>query len=180
MHMSREKLCALLEAYPPTPEEENFKREILSFVRDHPNCFERSLSFFHMSASACLLNRDETKALLLHHAKLNIWVQPGGHCDGESDVLAVAIKEAQEESGILGIAPLSQSIFDIDIHKIPTHKEIPEHFHYDIRFLLKVTSDELLVQNSESNELRWINKDTHDLPPLDRSTLRLFNKWNKM
>jgi 8-oxo-dGTP pyrophosphatase MutT (NUDIX family) len=115
----------------------------------------------------------------MHHAKLDRWLQLGGHCDGDVDVLAVAIKEAQEESGIIGIKPVSPEIFDIDIHLIPANKNEQEHYHYDVRFLLQVTSDEEIVSNRESKELRWIKKDSSQLPTNELSVIRMFKKWSQ-
>jgi 8-oxo-dGTP pyrophosphatase MutT (NUDIX family) len=113
----------------------------------------------------------------MHHTKLDKWFQLGGHCDGHSDVLAVAIKEAQEESGIVGIEPVSNKIFDIDIHLIPANPKEKEHYHYDVRFLLHVISNEEVVQNNESKELRWIGKTRTALPTTGRSVTRMFDKW---
>ena len=145
--MHREKLIKLLNEYTPTQEEILFKDKILSFVNQYENCFERSLEIGHITASSWLLNKEKTKALLMHHAKLNMWVQLGGHCDGDPDVLEVAIKEAQEESGIQNIKAVSDKIFDIDIHLIPETKKEKSHYHYDVRFLLYVASDERIIQN---------------------------------
>lgn len=158
-------------------EEIVYKKEMISFIEEHPDCFERTLQKGHITASAWLLNKDCSQALLMHHAKLNAWFQLGGHCDGDSDVLRVALKEAQEESGIHGIEPVCNDIFDIDIHLIPENKREKAHYHYDVRFLLRVTSDEAVVQNSESKELRWIDKDALSLPTQERSILRMFDKW---
>jgi 8-oxo-dGTP pyrophosphatase MutT (NUDIX family) len=170
-------LLNLLEAYHPTDEEAEYKDRIIKFVKEHPNCFQRSLEIGHITASAWLLNFDRTKALLMHHTKLDMWVQPGGHCDGNPNVLAVAIKEAQEESGIEKIKPLSETIFDLDIHTIPKKENIKAHFHYDIRFLLQVVSDEKAKKNHESKALLWINKESQNLPTQSRSVIRMFDKW---
>ncbi len=171
-------LIEMLENYKPEAHEEIlFKNRMISFIEENPNCFDRSLEIGHITASAWLLNQDGSKALLMHHMKLDKWFQLGGHCDGNSDVLAVAIKEAQEESGILQISPVSRDIFDIDIHLIPANKKEKEHYHYDVRFLLQVTSNEEVVQNSESKELRWIGKTLNDLPTKIHSVVRMFNKW---
>lgn len=179
--MKRKKLLDLLHDYYPFYEEEKkFKQQMLEFIQKYENCFERSLEVGHITASVWLLNKDQTKALLMHHAKLNNWFQLGGHCDGDPDVLAVALKEAQEESGITNIVPVTGDIFDIDIHLIPAHKNIPAHYHYDIRFLMRVASDEEVVQNSESKELRWISKNAAQLPTQSQSVVRMFEKWQKM
>lgn len=179
--MYRNLFLDLLNNYHPLfQEEQSFKQRMLEFIRQYPDCFERSLEVGHLTASSWLLNKHHTHALLMHHTKLDKWFQLGGHCDGNSNVLDVAIKEAQEESGIMGIEPLSREIFDIDIHLIPANKKEKEHYHYDVRFLLHVTSDEDFVQNSESKELRWISKNRIELPTHERSVTRMFDKWLSM
>jgi 8-oxo-dGTP pyrophosphatase MutT (NUDIX family) len=176
--MHRLKLIQLIEDYHPiTHHEQAAKQRMLEFISEHHDCFERSLAIGHITASSWLLNKNKTHALLMHHAKLDKWFQLGGHADGNADVLDVAIKEAQEESGIMAIEPLKESIFDIDIHMIPANKKEQEHYHYDVRFLLQVTSDEDFVQNNESKELRWIGKNNKDLPTDEESVIRMFNKW---
>lgn len=177
MKMKRNNLLNLLNEYQPTTEEKEFKEKTLDFINNNQDCFERSLLIGHLTASAWILNKEESKALLMHHTKLDRWVQLGGHCDGDTDILAVAIKEAQEESGIENIIPISKKIFDIDVHHIPEYKGIPAHTHYDIRFLLKVTGDEDVVQNRESKELRWVDKNPAHLPTQSRSVVRMFEKW---
>lgn len=178
--MHRNQLRNLLEQYEPTAEEVHHKQAMLAFLAAHEDAFERSLKIGHFTASAWLVSKDGLQALLLHHAKLDMWVQPGGHADGESDLCAVAVKEAQEESGILGIIPMHDQIFDIDIHAIPASSQIPSHDHYDVRFLLKVMTDEQCIQNHESKELRWISVDAMDLPTEQRSVIRMFEKWQKL
>lgn len=178
--MNRRSVLKKLHNYHPSNvDEQEFKQRMIAFIEEHPDCFERSLAIGHVTASAWLLNKKGDKALLMHHAKLDRWFQLGGHCDGNPDVLAVAIKEAQEESGINDIAPVSEEIFDIDIHLIPAHKKEAAHDHYDIRFLLQVMSDEDFVQNSESKELRWIGKRPEDLPTTSESVARMARKWRE-
>lgn len=179
--MKRSGLLRLLENYHPSNKDEIiFKKTILEFVNNYENCFERSLAIGHITASAWLLNKDHSKALMMHHRKLDKWVQPGGHCDGNPDVLAVALKEAQEESGIYHIVAVSTEIFDVDIHLIPENPKEKAHYHYDIRFLLAVTSDEDFVQNAESKELRWIDKNSATLPTTELSVTRMFEKWRNL
>jgi len=176
--MHRQSLIKMLNAYHPVAQTEQlFKKDLLEFISQHNDCFERSLEIGHITASAWILNKSHTHALLMHHSKLDKWFQLGGHCDGNPNVLEVAIKEAQEESGIMSIEPIEHSIFDIDIHLIPANKKEKEHYHYDIRFLLHVTSNERIVQNNESKELRWISTDYNDLPTNLESILRMYNKW---
>lgn len=180
--MKRLSLVALLNKYVPVyPEEQAYKEEILRFLEHEPNAFERTLEKGHITASAWLLSKDGTKALLMLHTKLNKWFQLGGHCDGDSDVYKVAIKEAQEESGIKNIVAVLPYIFDIDVHLIPANKHgQKEHYHYDIRFLLQVTSDEQVIPNSESKELRWVGMDLKQLPTQERSIVRMVQKWQQV
>lgn len=177
--MKRKEIIHLLEKYSPTESEEvNFKEKMICFIKKHPECFERTLEIGHMTASSWLLDATGTKALLLHHSKLNIWCQPGGHCDGNSDVLFSAMKEAKEESGIEDILPVQKEIFDIDIHLIPAKGSTPSHFHYDVRFLLQIQDPvKEPIINEESKDFLWINSSPESLPTQERSIVRMWKKW---
>lgn len=173
--MRRDSIIKLLQKYVASEIEIEYKRKMLKFIQSHENCFDRSLEVGHMTASAWLVNASNSKALLMHHAKLGQWFQLGGHCDGNSDLLAVALKEACEESGIMQIHAISEEIFDIDVHLIPKNKKENAHYHYDVRFLLQATS-EILIPNRESKELRWVES-KEALPTSNPSVIRMFNKW---
>ena len=171
----------MLESYlPSSKEEKDYKERMLDFILENENCFERSLDKGHITASAWLVNSDESHALLMLHTKLGLWVQLGGHCDGDFDPLKVAIKEAKEESGINKIIPIQDKIFDIDIHLIPESKNEKAHYHYDVRFLLKIESSEEIKSNRESKELRWIRKNPKELPTKELSVTRMFDKWVRL
>ncbi|MCG2616821.1 NUDIX hydrolase [Terrimonas sp. NA20] len=155
--MSRSVLLDLLSEYNTVDiAEQEMLRETIAFVKAHENCFSRELLVGHVTGSAWIVNPERTHALLMHHKKLNRWFQPGGHCDGDPDVQAVAAKEALEETG-LDVSPLSSAVLDVDVHVIPERKDVPEHKHYDVRFLFSAKMDrEQLAHNEESNEVRWI------------------------
>lgn len=173
-------LTQLLERYRPLASEEAIaKARMQSFLEAHPNAFERSCMPGHFTASAWLLDKTGTRALLMHHRKMDIWVQLGGHCDGDPDVLGVALREAREESGIDPIVAVSSAIFDLDIHLIPEYQSVPAHEHYDLRFLLQVQGEGDFVPNEESKALQWIDADRTKLPSQHPSLLRLFNKWQR-
>lgn len=175
--MHRNYIKSLLLKYQPTAYEElGYKQHMLEFINTCENCFDRSCMPGHFTGSSLLLNKAGTQCLLMHHTKLNKWLQLGGHCDGDSNILNVAIKEAQEESGINNISPISEEIFDIDMHMIPQVKQDAPHYHFDVRFLLQVTSDEVIVQNSESLELRWFDLNLENLPTKERSVTRMIDK----
>lgn len=160
------------------PYQLNIRDEMLNFLSSaHP--FSREQKQGHFTSSALLLNSDSSKFFLLHHKKLNKWLQPGGHADGEEDLLKVAIKESEEESGILGIVALQDYIFDLDIHKIPSSHREDEHFHYDVRFLLKAPYDEI-NPNFESFSASWFDIDIIKKLPLEISLMRMINKFTRL
>lgn len=178
--MHRATLLDMLSNYKPDNElEKTYKAKMIDFIINNRLCFMRSLEIGHITGSAWLLNYDMSEYLLMHHKKLDGWFQPGGHADGESDILQVALKEAKEESGIDFIEPVNSEIFDIDIHLIPAYNNVPEHFHYDIRFLLKVSKPNLQpISNEESNQLRFF-KITDTIPTKEESVCRMHRKWKK-
>jgi 8-oxo-dGTP pyrophosphatase MutT (NUDIX family) len=134
----REWLLNKLRVHTPRDAHEAAMAEALrQFVANHANCFERSLRIGHITGSAWIVDRGRTHALLTHHRKLNKWLQLGGHADGDPDILRVALREAREESNLDAIRPVSEDIFDVDIHVIPARGAEPEHLHYDVRFLLE-------------------------------------------
>jgi 8-oxo-dGTP pyrophosphatase MutT (NUDIX family) len=161
------------------PEESDSTGDFIQFITQTPNYLDRNTSNAHVTGSAWLLNLDKTKVLLTHHKKLNSWCQLGGHADGETDVLKVAIREAKEESGIIGIIPISSDIFDISKHYIPKRGDCDAHYHYDITFALQVTDSEEYRVSAESFDLEWVEIDKV-LEYANNSTMdRMYSKWLK-
>ncbi|MCB9228182.1 MAG: NUDIX hydrolase [Deltaproteobacteria bacterium] len=120
--------------------------------------FDRNTFPAHFTASAFIINgQDPSTFLLLQHRKLGIWIQPGGHCDGDSDVLAAAVRELAEETGLKNISLFSDGIFDLDIHSIPATSKEPEHEHFDIRFCFIAQNPEELSCNDESTDAGWFS-----------------------
>ncbi len=110
----------------------------------------------HFTASAFVLSPDSEALLLVHHRKLGMWLQPGGHVDPEDvDLVAAARREAEEESGVVGLALVHDGIFDLDIHPIPGFASEPPHSHYDVRFLFQAGAPEL-QPSPEIAEARWV------------------------
>jgi len=176
--MIRQNLKNLLLQYTPQYTEEiNAKSQMLAFLEQYPDCFERSCKPGHFTASSWLLSHDLSKVLLMHHAKLDMWLQLGGHCDGDHDVKRVSLKEAEEESGLINIEFLRSEIFDIDVHQFPESKNDIAHMHYDVRFLLKAPPQAQIIKNHESKDLRWFTKDLELLPTKEKSVTRMFEKW---
>ena len=130
--------------------------EAIRFVEAHADCLRRSCAPRHLTGSAWIVSPDRTRTLLTHHHKLDKWLQLGGHADGDGDLVAVALREAREESGLTRLRVLSGEIFDFDRHLIPARKSEPEHFHHDLRFLIEADPDEPLIISSESKDLAWV------------------------
>ncbi len=131
----------------------------------------------HLTGSAWLVNRAGTKVLLLHHGKLNRWLQPGGHADGEFDLASVALREAQEESGLSSLTLLHPGIFDLDIHEIPPLKGEPAHLHFDVRYALQADESEPLVLSEESHALAWVELSKLSKFTQEQSVLRMRRLW---
>lgn len=154
--MSRDSILELIHRYAVRyPKEQQTSARLREFVEANKDCFKRELEIGHVTGSAWIINKSGDAALLTHHRKLNIWVQLGGHADGDSNIQRVAEKEAEEESGIENLRVVTSEIFDIDIHEIPERKSEPAHFHYDCRFLLQAESEDFVVSD-ESHDLKWI------------------------
>jgi len=157
------------------PEEAEVVDRLAAFVEDEPNCFERTTKEGHITGSAWIVDPTGTRILLTHHRKLDKWLQLGGHADGDSDILAVAVREAREESGVEDVVPVSTQIFDVDIHSIPARGEEPEHFHYDVRFILRAAHTDHIVSD-ESHDLAWVSIHKIGDYTIEGSMLRMAQK----
>lgn len=131
--------------------------ETILFVAAHEDCLLRSCGPGHLTGSAWILSPDRTRTLLTHHLKLDKWLQLGGHADGDGDLLAVARREAQEESGLGRLRVMSPEIFDLDRHWIPARKTDPGHYHFDLRFIIEADPAEAIAISSESKDLAWVD-----------------------
>jgi len=131
-------------------------RTMREFVETQPDCAKRSLSVGHLTGSAWIVDASRKRTLLTHHRKLNKWLQLGGHADGNLNLLEVALTETREESGLEDFTPASPRLFDVDRHLIPARKSDPEHWHYDLRFMIVADPDDTLAVSDESNDLAWV------------------------
>lgn len=171
-----------LKKYKPidSVEAEHLKK-IIAFINSNNNQFSRTNLLGHIVGSAYLFNEDFSKVLLTHHKFLNRWLQFGGHSDGEKNTLSVAMRETFEESGISNIKPVNGEIFDVDAHIIPENKKKnePEHYHYDIRFLL-TTSQKNYIVSDESTELGWFTIEEFKKIDQTESGKRFVKKWQQL
>lgn len=173
----RLRLLREIDAYVPSDDRERaMASRLRAFVAQNDACFERSLSIGHVTGSAWVVDRAGSSALLTHHRKLDKWLQLGGHADGDSDIRRVALREATEESGLTGIGSASETIYDIDVHRIPARANEPEHDHYDVRYAFFADRDDAPVASDESHAVAWIALEAIERYSIDDSVRRLVAK----
>lgn len=167
-----------LDAYATRwPEESATVALFAGLLGDADDPFRRERLAGHFTASCWLLDRSGERVLLTHHKKLGFWLQLGGHADGERDLRIAALKEAEEESGLRELR-IEDGIFDLDRHRIPEHKGVPAHWHYDVRYIVHAQGSEAYVVSDESHDLAW-----RDIAALagdegaDPSVRRMARKW---
>jgi 8-oxo-dGTP pyrophosphatase MutT (NUDIX family) len=157
--MHRDPSLKLLRAHlarVTDPHERAMTLDTIRFVETHDDCLLRSCVPGHLTGSAWIVSPDRRRTLVTHHRKLDKWLQLGGHADGEGDLLAVALREAREESGLRDVRIISPEIFDVDRHLIPARKSDPDHYHYDLRFLVEADPTQPLAISDESHDLAWV------------------------
>lgn len=154
----------------------------VALLDDAGNPFVRERRSGHFTGSAWLVDASGTRVLLTHHRKLDRWLQLGGHADGDCDLAQVALREAEEESGLDGLM-LEREVFDLDRHWIPDRAAEPGHWHYDVRHVVRAGTNDRYVVGDESHDLAWrdITEMAGDAqagtPQLDESLHRMARKW---
>ncbi|WP_374472547.1 NUDIX hydrolase [Arenimonas sp.] len=167
-------LARFLEA---RPDEAGNVALFSGFLASSPAVFERSHPPGHFTGSAWLVSADGERVLLTHHRKLGRWLQLGGHADGDANLARVALREAEEESGLTDLV-VEGDIFDLDRHAIPARGADPEHWHYDVRFVVRATGSEEFAVSEESLDLAW--KPVAEIaadPAMDESMRRMAGRW---
>ncbi|RZP30751.1 NUDIX domain-containing protein [bacterium] len=173
MSLLRELIKKYCVRYP----NERKAQAIQSFLVMDKNPFSRSNPHGHFTGSAWIVNPDKSKTLMTHHKKIGKWLQLGGHADGEEDLMNVSLREAKEESGLSNFAIVSEEIFDMDIHEVPSIGSEPKHLHYDIRFILEANPDtESVSISDESYDVAWIELDRVHQLNAEESIMRMVNK----
>lgn len=185
--MHRQALLQALDCYGRRhPEEADCGNAFRRFVERYEHCFERALTVpGHVTGSAWIVDPEGQSVLLTHHRKLDLWIQLGGHADGDSDVCRVARREGLEESGLESLELLqprehdavSVAVpFDLDIHEIPARKQEPAHLHFDVRYAFVAPHRRVRV-SKESKDLAWVPVAELAATTQDESVLRMARKW---
>ncbi|MBR2583745.1 MAG: NUDIX hydrolase [Oscillospiraceae bacterium] len=159
------KIIENIKEYAPCCEQEaRDKAVILDFLEKNPDAFFRSNLIAHMTASAWIVNAERTKVLMVYHRIYDSWSWTGGHADGEEDLLAVALREAREETGLKKVRPVSGKICSLEVLTVDGHEKhgayVPSHLHLNVTYLLEADeSEELHVCEEENSGVRWFTLD---------------------
>jgi 8-oxo-dGTP pyrophosphatase MutT (NUDIX family) len=181
--MHRQELLQLLAKHRTRfIDESGYRSRAIRFVQAHANCFHRELLPAHVTGSTWVVSPDRERVLMLHHRKHDQWFQPGGHADGDADILRVALRETTEETGIdpSRVQLLHGDIFDLDIHTIPADEYGPRHEHIDIRFLVEIDDSLPVPGNDESHEVLWVRLNDVSAYNNNRSSWRMTEKTRRL
>ena len=177
MNEPRARLASDFVEYAGRWPDEVAPQQFRQFLDEHADAFERTLAIGHFTGSAWVVSSDGKRVLLTHHRKLGLWLQLGGHADGDADLMRVALREAGEESGLTGLT-VDPTIFDLDRHRIPARGTDPEHWHYDVRYVVRAGANEAFVVGDESHDLAWrAIADVARDESADTSVRRMAVKW---
>lgn len=155
-----------IENYNPINEQEKIdKRVILDFIKKNNDALFRDNEIAHITSSGFIVNKSRTKVLMIHHNIYNSWGWTGGHADGDSDLIFVAIKEAKEETGIKNATPITNDICSIDILPVNAHikrgKYVASHLHLSVAYILEADeNDELFIKEDENSGVKWVDIDS--------------------
>ncbi len=166
--------AAVAAAVPGPEDHEAARAQILRFIDEHPDALHRTCAEGHLTGSAAVVDPDTRRLLLLLHAKVGRWLQPGGHADGDGHLARVALREAEEETGIRGLRVHSPAI-DLDVHLFhdASGSGDPDHLHLDVRHLVVSPAEAAPVANHESRGFRWVALEDLAGVPVDPGTIRM-------
>jgi ADP-ribose pyrophosphatase len=154
-----------IERYNPYNEQEKKDKEMmLYYINTFENVLTRENEIAHMTSSAFILNKERDKVLMIYHNIYDSWGWTGGHSDGDKDLLAVAIREAREETGIKIANPITTEMFSLDILPVVGHVKngnyVSAHLHLSVTYLLEADEEEvLIIKEDENSGVKWIHLD---------------------
>ena len=160
------RLRAQIEAFAPYNEQEEAdRRQMLADMDCFSDLLTRENATAHFTASCWIVNPDRTKVLMAYHNLYQSWAWLGGHADGEEDLLAVALREVREESGVQNVRPASEDIFSLEVLTVDGHqkrgKYVSSHLHLNVTYLLIADdTDALTVKPDENSGVKWFTPDS--------------------
>ena len=145
---------------PDNEQEARDQAVILHFLDTNDDAFLRTNTIAHMTASAWVVNPARTKVLMIYHKIYDSWSWAGGHADGDEDLLAVALREVREETGVRHVRPVSEDIFSLEVLTVDGHEKrgeyVPSHLHLNVTYLLEADEhDALHIREEENSGVRW-------------------------
>lgn len=152
----------LIKKYIPYNEQEKKDKQIIiKYLDMFDDILTRDNEIIHITSSAFIVNKHRDKTLMIHHNLYNSWCWTGGHADGESDLLLVAINEAKEETGVKHLLPVNNAIYSLDVLPVFGHmkngKYISSHLHISVAYLVEADENEqLIVKPDENSDVKWI------------------------
>ena len=152
-----------IKAYRPWNEQERQDQVlILEFLRKNSDAFYRTNLLAHMTASAWVVNPQRSKVLMVYHRLYDSWSWAGGHADGEEDLLAVALREVREETGVQRLRPVTEEIYSLEVLTVDGHEKhgryVPSHLHLNVTYLLEAEEDQpLRVCEAENSGVAWFS-----------------------
>ena len=161
--MNRQELMESIRAYQPFNEQEEMDKSlILNWIETQDDAFSRDNTVAHMTASAWVVNKDRSRVLMVYHNIYDSWSWLGGHADGETDLLAVAIREVKEEAGISCVRPVSEKIFSLESLTVDGHvkrgKYVSSHLHLNVTYLLEADCEEAVsIKADENSGVAWFS-----------------------
>ncbi len=160
-----DELKESIEKYTPYNEQEDVDRKImLKYINDFEDVLTRQNEYGHFTSSAFVLNKERTKILMIYHKIYNSWAWTGGHSDGDSNLLYVAIKEAKEETGIKNVVPITENIYSLELINVEGHekrgKYVGSHIHLNVTYLLEADEkEETHIKEDENSGVKWVSID---------------------
>ena len=162
---SLEELIRQLEEYTPWNEQEAADRaELLRRLKSGEELYTRQNKSAHLTASAWVVSPARDKVLMAYHNLYNSWSWLGGHADGERDLLAVALREVREESGVKDVRPVFEQIYSVEILTVDGHEKrgeyVPSHLHLNVTYLLEADPEEAVhIKPDENSQVGWFGLD---------------------
>lgn len=172
---------AITQYHSDLPQEIRDQEVMLEYIHQFENLLSRENHFAHMSASGFIVNPTFDKVLMVYHSIYQSWTWTGGHCDDESDILKVAIKEAKEETGIKNVTCILNQLLSLEILPVWGHvknKEyVSSHLHLNCTLLLQCDEDEILTAKEDENEgVKWVDLNQIEFECSEKEMMPTFHK----